>query len=57
VKKLGFARGSHQGALVARGDTGTWVRPAGVFQLPSHRKPPQTTVRERCECAFRVLPV
>jgi len=23
--------------------------PAGLFQLPSHREPPQTTVRERCE--------
>jgi len=22
---------------------------AGVFQLPSHREPPETTVRERCE--------
>jgi len=23
--------------------------PAGLFQLPSHRKPPQTTDRKRCE--------
>ena len=27
---------------------------AGVFQLPSHCEPPQTTVRECCKCKQRV---
>jgi len=28
---------------------GVALAPAGLFQLPSHCDPPQTTVRERCE--------
>ena len=34
---------------------GVGPAPAGVFQLPSHREPPQTTVRECCKCHKRTM--
>ena len=45
--KLGFRFAYLRSVSAAA--VGVAPAPAGVFQLPSHHEPPQTTVHERCE--------
>jgi len=51
---FGLRAGGVSAAPEPAAAVGVAPAPAGLFQLPSHRQPPQTTVRERCELHKRM---